>query len=95
MTFTIGRVNSFTPDVLPGTVPDGGLKFTVGKTFVNDGTEEDVTFTIPESSDKKNCPVMVVDEMVCKGVIQLTLALLDWTPAFDATTASVPAFVPV
>src|SRR6266480_3328076 len=85
-----GRVFTFTPEVFPGIVPAGGSKSMVGNSWVKTGVAVGGMLKIPEPLEVKNRPKIVLVEIGCTGVIQLTLALLEDVPFELDWTVSVP-----
>ena len=94
VTLVNGRVNTPTPEVLPGMVPPGGLKLIVGKAWMNAGVAVGGVLNTPEPLEKKKRAKSGVVEMFCTGVIQLTEAVFDTAVPEVARTASVPALAP-
>src|SRR5919112_2954570 len=77
VTLVNGCVVTPTPEVLPGTVPAGGLKLMVGKYWLKTGACVGCALKTPEPLEVKNRPSTVVVEMVWTGVTQLTLEPFD------------------
>src|SRR6478609_6917267 len=85
-----GRVLTPIPEVLPGMVPAGGWKLIVGNDCVNAGVAVAGVLNAPEPSEVKKRAKMVLVEMFCTGVTQLTIALFETAVPDVAWTVSLP-----
>src|SRR5262249_52152781 len=95
VTSTIGRVFTFTPEVLPGTVPAGGVKVMVGNVCPKTGVAVGGVLKSPLPSEWKKRPWTVLVEITCVGTTQVTTAVLDCSPLeATARTVSSPALAP-
>jgi hypothetical protein len=87
------------PVLLPGTVPAGGLKLIDGKYCEKTACVPGAMLNVPELLGfGKNCPKIAFVEIVCTGVIQLTVPVFDRSVTPVTVTCawieSVPLWLP-
>jgi len=94
VTLVNGTVDTPTPEVFPGIVPNGGLKLIAGCACSQHDTSVFFLLNVPPPSERNHRESTGVVETAATGVIQLIAAVFDTAVPAVAVTVSFPFAVP-